>query len=275
MWSDNERMLGTTRQHHYRVKHNRADDSYSVILYSTEMARFYKPEDDGTIAMDLTWDTRTTSTSFMHHCVWQGNVEQADTSCGRKVYRVIRAGATNHYVYDSNGKLILERSKQEIVKRIVSNPALSAWKAQAKERLSPLTNLLELRVEQEIAVAESATRGWKEGKAFATNDAAERIRYKLREYNPALDPWEDHVDALKDLYAAAVCGVVAVRQYKDRAATPWKKAGPPYTPPSPKTCTTAFYGYIAKLSGVGEKTTVHTNMWPDVTDFAQTAISPF
>lgn len=89
-WGDCERPLGNSRQYHYRVRIN-TDDSYSVYLYSTCMARYSKPEGD-TRREQYSWDSRTTSTGFMWHVVRVGKIEQYATTCGRVVQVPMTSG---------------------------------------------------------------------------------------------------------------------------------------------------------------------------------------
>lgn len=63
-WHADERPLKDARFHHYKVQ--RSGDCYDVILYSTVMARYFKPEGN-TRKVWYNVDARQTSSAFMYH----------------------------------------------------------------------------------------------------------------------------------------------------------------------------------------------------------------
>lgn len=82
-WHEDERPLKDSRSHHYRVKRNA--ECYDVILYSTVMARYFKPEGN----MRKVWynvDSRTTSSAFMHHVLRLWNARSYTTVQGPNVH---------------------------------------------------------------------------------------------------------------------------------------------------------------------------------------------
>lgn len=271
-WSANERPLGSAAQYHYRVERN-GDGSYSVWLYRTCMARFHPPVPYGERRVDLTWDNRSTSVQFMRRVLGMNWCTDVETTCGRAVYLALKPGHVSEYTYAANGKLILNKSTQAVLKRKVRNPKAKEWLAEAKERLSPLTNLLELRVEQDTADAEAATKGYREGAAFRTNPEVNRVLHTLCSYDPVHGEWEAFVEPLKDLYAAAIRGLVASRERKEKPKAWSRSERVEYKPPTPKAATTAFFHHIEKLSKMPAQVSEPAGMWCDTDAFAQSSIA--
>ena len=272
-WADNERPLGSNQQHHYRVARNH-DGSYSVILYSTTMAKYYPPAADGSYRIDLTWDGRTTSSGFMGDVVGQSRVSQAATSCGRNVWRVIRHGSCSTYTYDAHERLILDQSQQDIVQVNRVNPDKTAWSKQARDKLAPLTMLLECRVDAVAYAAEQSALGYFAGRAFSTDPVVSSANFELRHFDALYNDWADFVEPLRRLYDAATVALVETRRTKAApAAYPWKQTkAVAYVRPKPKDCTTAFMRQLVKNSRIPEKIAVKTEMWPDADKLSASSI---
>lgn len=274
VWADNERPLGDNRQQHYRVARN-YDGSYSVILYRTTMARYYPPAADGSYRIDLTWDGRVTSSGFMHSVVQQSRVSTAATSCGRNVWRVIRHGACNSYTYDAQHRLILDQSHQEIVQVNRVNPAKTAWSKQARDKLAPLTMLLELRVDAVAREAENdAPPRYRSTTAFQSDPQVDSANRALRHFDALYNDWADFVEPLRRLYDAATVALVNTRRRKDEPIAYGWRVGKEvaYVRPKPKDCTMAFMRQLVKNSQIPEKISVKTEMWPDADKLSASSI---
>lgn len=64
-WGEDERPLYNTRSHHYRLV--KGSDFYDLVLYSTPMIRYYKPEANGDSRVLVRGHYSTTSNAFLWH----------------------------------------------------------------------------------------------------------------------------------------------------------------------------------------------------------------
>lgn len=86
-WQSHERCLKQrpSGNRHYRIEQHDSGGYYDIILYSTVMARFYKPDDAGHSRILYAGHSSVTSKSFMHRVlsVWSGR--RLPTTDGRTV----------------------------------------------------------------------------------------------------------------------------------------------------------------------------------------------
>lgn len=78
-WNDNHRPLKDTRSWHYRIEQGRDGEFYDVMLYTTAMARFYKPTPDGRRVM-YTSHGSNMSKQFMRSVTRHSNLLHMDTT---------------------------------------------------------------------------------------------------------------------------------------------------------------------------------------------------
>jgi len=154
-WAENERPLGGSRAHHYRVE--RRDDSYRVYLYSTCMARYAKPEGNER-HVEYSWDNRTTSTQFMYYVVRVGSSRDYMTTDGRKVRVPMTSGGVALTLVD--GKLDISRS---------SHPEQYAYRMSERDKekrkalraeLKTLCSLAAIRYQTPTAGLKPMDRWW-------------------------------------------------------------------------------------------------------------------
>jgi hypothetical protein len=83
-WNDNQRPLKDTRSWHYRIEQGRDGAFYDVCLYSTVMARFYKPTPEGRRVMYAAHPS-SLSKQFMRHVTWHSHYQTMLTTTNEVV----------------------------------------------------------------------------------------------------------------------------------------------------------------------------------------------
>ena len=151
-WDDNERPLKDTRSWHYRIVENHGGVSYSVCLYTTEMARFYRPDELGVTRRCYIGHHSQTSKRFMWDVL---GVQQFNTlrdahgvTVVMPIYdqRMHNADFSLDAYFDPYGALIRERSEHTLHFRRLSGREDKAARARARELLDPLFTMAVMRM---------------------------------------------------------------------------------------------------------------------------------
>ena len=231
-WSENERPLGSAYQRHYRVK--RGPYHFDVILYNTIMARFHKPEEDGSYRVMYTWDSRTTSSQFMHHVVHVNQVEMYRDAEGMTRYVPLGAGtfATDLWFHPL-GTLDIGRSHHSQVYVPKVSEEFKAWRKAFRENLSNICFLLEQTVPEVIA---TCTPDANDGRPFGPSKTS---TWELRYWDgETLN--EPVIEHLRTMYAQATRSLMDKRAYNAQPKSIWSRSsgkGIPYIDPTPQEVT--------------------------------------
>jgi hypothetical protein len=122
---DSARYLKDVNATHYAI-HKKADGTIYFRLYSTDVAVFYPPNENGEYKVDCTYASTQTTHGFMWW--WQLHYDHLETTCGKRVAVPyvsdvwgVNAPPTAKLVFDVSGKLILDKSwHREIYTKVVS-----------------------------------------------------------------------------------------------------------------------------------------------------------
>lgn len=230
-WSENERPLGSKYQRHYRVERRYNGDWFDVILYHTTMARFYKPEADGSYRVQYSWDSRTTSSQFMHHVVHVNQVEMYRTKDGERKVPIGPGELSTDLWITPLGTLDMARSHHSQVYVPKVSEEFKTWRKAFRANLSNICFLLEQTVPEVIATHEPDAD---EGRPFCLNNSI----YPLRHWDGETLQ-ESVIEHLRTMYAQATRSLMDKREYK---ATPrrysWRqKELADYVDPTPQEVT--------------------------------------
>ncbi len=146
-WDYNERPLGTTRQHHYRLVDG--DGYYDVKLYQKTMARYHAPEASGGRRVEYDWDSRVTSTGFMYHVcdIGKRGITHIDTE---GVERYIPIGSTRGMgtmlYFTADGRLDVQHSWHAKIAQPTMSKEHREWRAEFRSNIKGLCDLMELAV---------------------------------------------------------------------------------------------------------------------------------
>lgn len=145
IWADNERPLHGRYQHHYRIV--KVDQGYELHLYNQIMARYWHPDSDGNELRQYSHDHSMTSSQFMHYVVGVSWNHILTTTKGDVVLVPIRGGLEDtELLFDSNDKLIVERSNHMQLYRKVSNDSDKAHNKKVRELFKPFVNICMFRL---------------------------------------------------------------------------------------------------------------------------------
>lgn len=231
-WSENERPLGSAYQRHYRVERRYNGDWFDVILYRTTMARFYKPEADGSYRVQYSWDSRTTSSQFMHHVVHVNQVEMYRTKDGERKVPIGPGELSTDLWITPLGTLDMARSHHSQVYVPKVSEEFKAWRKAFRANLSNICFLLEQTVPEVIA---THTPDANDGHPFQSSKQSTR---ELRHWDGETLQ-ERVIEHLRTMYAQATRSLMDKREYK---ATPrrysWRqKELADYVDPTPQEVT--------------------------------------
>lgn len=250
-WAENERPLGSNRQHHYRIKKGDGGQYYDVILYSTAMARFYMPNSMGETRICYTHDSRTTSSNFMWHVACVGTYPKFRATDGTE--RIVPIGGSREFGtdlwFDMNGDLIVEASTHAPMATTHVSKSLSEWKKNLKAKLDTVIFLMEIAVQDTLDEGKGSMH-WASGRAFTTIPTTSNIDHKMQRWVTADCPQLDGtgIETLRDLYI--VCAKYIIdRRLKKAEERKWGyKKVTPYTTPKPSAVTTSVINYLAKFA---------------------------
>jgi hypothetical protein len=147
-WDAHERPLNNARQHHYRIEkatHSGAD-YYDLCLYYTTMARFFKPEDDGSYRVLLRYHSSPTSHQFLLELDLYRR-HTFSTTTGLVATHYLPDSGRVEFCFDAQGLLILERSSHDPIIERYTTPERKALRRRVMAALAPYITLLAQRIE--------------------------------------------------------------------------------------------------------------------------------
>lgn len=242
-WGDEERPLYNSAAHHYRIV--REDEEYfDLVLYSTPMIRYLKPDADSYTVL-LHGDTRSTSTAFLWNqgwATWAGRgidpycaplnpYQQRDWEAENGV--LVPEGWAAVLVFDEKGKLQLDRSAHRPVYRRVSNEEDGVRRAQFKASLDVYIDMMVLRVPEFHRLGETS---WERGRPYKggrQTDAGIHCSNVRAAANPGWEPPIGFGAALvgfaQEVYntalSKAVMRDVGIHQHTSSPAVEWTPLG--------------------------------------------------
>lgn len=241
-WGARQRPLGDVRQYHYRVEHDYNNAYFDVILYHTTMARFYKPEADGSYRVQYSWDSRTTSSQFMHHVVHVNQVEMYRTKDGERKVPIGPGELSTDLWITPLGTLDMARSHHSQVYVPKVSEEFKTWRKAFRENLSNICFLLEQTVPEVIA---THTPDANDGHPFRSSKTS---TWELR-YWDGETLQESVIEHLRTMYAQATQDLMNSRDYHDRPRSIWQRSSgkaKPYVDPSPQEVTRSVLARLEK-----------------------------
>lgn len=128
LFEENERPLGGNRQRHKRLVRN-DDGSFGVVLYETEMIRYYPPAEDGSKRVKLYHHGSVSSSAFMarHGFSYPGESYPSTDIVPTRVPLIGNAYRDDGYwaadlVFNARNQLDIERSWHAPIEKIVTTP---------------------------------------------------------------------------------------------------------------------------------------------------------
>lgn len=154
VWEPNERPLDDKTKHHYRIVRGPNEDYYDAVLYSTTMARYYRPEEGGRRVVYHD-DSRQLSRQFMWSVVQSGGrIPKLHTTGGKDVFVPIGPasrygdfGADLWFTGSGSNFLDVSRSKHAPIGVPRMSDELKAWKKEVRKELAPVFELMKYSVE--------------------------------------------------------------------------------------------------------------------------------
>lgn len=232
-WDTDERPLDNARKHHYRIVQGIGEAHYDVCLYSTVMARFYKPAADGRM-VQYNYHNRMTSHNFMWRVLGLRThvhgVLSLRTTDGRTVMVPIGTGSRFNAAFGASlwfvGDDVIDvaRSDHEVVTVPKYTPEFKAWRHAMREGLKPLTDLFEFCTEEVRQTWEPENSKWSRHPGSLQSLACANTELKwLREwcqgrsnYNPTdLLTCEPFIDRARGAYKEYVKRSLDVRDYRE------------------------------------------------------------
>jgi hypothetical protein len=218
------RPLDDARKWHYRLEKHTSEarttydgrnipaaDFFDVCLYHTTMARYHKPEADGTRRVDYTNHSSPTSGQFKGCVTRMNDVMRYGTTLVPIAYKEL--GTTIWLGKD--GKLIKEKSSHQPMYKYATSPEQKEWKARLRESTKNLALLFEMGMAGMVSTPSSPKNGWGRHKG---NDAGNRLFYnELRRWDGELtaDTTHETVEALRQLWESCLQMTINRRDYKD------------------------------------------------------------
>ena len=172
IFEENERPLDGARQHHKRLVLNK-DGSFGVVLYETEMIRYYPPAEDGSKRVKLYHHGSVSSSAFMWRHGWSlGNGAKFDTYEGPVwVPLLCNARHPHEYwsadlVFDARDRLIVEKSWHVQMAKILTSPERKRARREVVKRFAHLVKF----------AAQTVSEAWRPG-AIEPKDAIRGVFY--------------------------------------------------------------------------------------------------
>jgi len=166
---DNARYLKDVGATHYAI-HKKADGTIYFRLYSTNIATFFPPNENGEYRVDVTYANTQTTSRFMWW--WGLHYHTLDTTCGKRVAVPyvsdvwgVNAPPTATLLFDASGKLILDKSWHREIYTKVASPEDKAKRAHLRKGVESLLTLNEFRLQ---SFKEGVTLDSNLGRPFGT-----------------------------------------------------------------------------------------------------------
>ena len=240
-WNKFQRPLRSISQTHYRVEIDNPDnpdnsDFFQVVLYSTIMARYYKPDAHG-VQRRLYMGHRTlTSRKFMRDVLGVSDVDNMFESVnGERVHAPIYDArladlpggmmCSAEFYFDRYDRLIPAMSRHTRHWQVVATDDDKARLKEVRDAWAPFLDLMMYRLpEFEAEVSLQYSRG----RPFAGNYVPYEDAQKLINMNTSMlmgaTPAEDQIDALVRLSQTVFNGLASKRGYDQKGfqlTHPW------------------------------------------------------
>jgi hypothetical protein len=207
IWAPDERPLGGTRQHHYRIEQGPDAAYYDVCLYRTVMARFHRPKEDSSYAIEYTSHSSPTSSQFMWRVLHISSkyLHLRDTQDAPVAVPLSDTHLGTLLTFTAAGLLDVARSSHQQVYTSVSTDFAKQWRKDVKAQLSIVLALFELRLPEIRQETSSANGRWRHpGKPFSTMENENVLVRNLQASGWSVDCelTEDMAGCLNLLYEA-------------------------------------------------------------------------
>ena len=262
-WSDHTRPLNDARKWHYRLE--RHDGYYDVCLYHTTMARYHKPQPDGSYQVNYSWDSRTTSHQFSWNVL--GVTDSAmrfQTQAHQKVYVPIDSISNTILWFDKDWHLDLTRSSHVPIARRVLSQETRDWRKALRSNLSNIAALLSFTnplegyhpdeddgapFNKHSSIKVSARQRMLQDLKYAKVDLS--LPHTLNEYV---------VEALRKIHVLSAQMLADTRAYHANPPSRYSWRTPakvvPYVEPTPQEITRSWYAALtSKTCPLWEQTT--------------------
>ena len=179
-WQQHERCLKdrASGNRHYRIEQHKDGAYYDVCLYSTVMARFYRPNEQGHCRVLYAGHNSNTSRDFQWGVLSMWSAKTVNTTEGKLV--VVPLYCNNLLVddrdkfsadltYDASGALILEKSQHAPHYTHKANAEDKALRKRIKEKFSVYIMLAQLRLPM---FADECTPEQHKGRPFGGADTS-------------------------------------------------------------------------------------------------------
>jgi hypothetical protein len=220
--------------HHYRIERHNDGEYYDLILYQTVMARYYKPNPDGSERRLYNGDGSQTSKQFMWNAcgVWNGMKRAAlgrDDAVVLPLYRYnalsdkgapfcadltlvkVGEGGSSDMAIDTT------RSEHTPHYRYISSKTDKQQRARVRQVLRPFLDLMHLRMPEFVASAElEYSKGRPFGGAHPRFSARQGTEGMMRSLLADQVPQEADVAAFFELCQTAFDGIASKRGYEQK-----------------------------------------------------------
>lgn len=221
-WQSHERCLKEkpSGNRHYRIERHNDGAYYDVCLYSTVMARFYKPDEQGHSRVLYAGHSSVTSKSFMYRVlgVWNGMSKlSTDNRCvvapiyNDNVFYDTYAKFSLDMTLDANRHIIIDKSRHTPHYTHKSNEADKAKRVQVKEKFANYIMLAQMRMPE---FADNCNASQSTGRPFGTGSSTPNIRIAVDAIWTDDVPDQHWVDYFFEMCQGAYDTLVAKRGYE-------------------------------------------------------------
>jgi hypothetical protein len=221
LWAAYERPLGNKTLWHYRLEASRqgndaGPDYYEVCLYNTTMARFHRPEADGSEMREYVTHGSNASSAFMSSVLGIAHYSIRDVTTASKPAEI----PIGHRLHDTSlcftadDVLDVSRSRHPQAYTRVATAGIKAWRKETKAHLNTLTMLWELMVPEWAGVVpDRLLMGWE----FSTLISRPKLYKNVQEcgYSTGKTVTQAQVEIMQALYKECVQFVVQRKTWAD------------------------------------------------------------
>lgn len=227
-WQSHERCLKEkpSGNRHYRIEQHKDGAYYDVCLYSTVMARFYKPDEQGHSRVLYSGHHSVTSKSFMYRVlgVWHGMSKlSTDNRCVvAPVYNSNEIIDNNDafsldMTLDANRHIIIDKSRHATHYTHKSNDEDKARRARIKEKFANFIMLAQMRIPE---FADNCNASQSTGRPFGSGGGnTPTIRMAVEAIWEDDVPNQHWVDSFFDMCQEAYDTLVAKRGFEQDSFT--------------------------------------------------------
>jgi hypothetical protein len=221
-WQSDERCLkkSASGNRHYRIEQGFNSDYYDVCLYSTVMARFYKPDENGHRRVLYAGHNSITSSSFQQGVLGVWSAMRRTTTAGKEVIVPLYCNNVFHdksdkfctdLTFDAKGLLIVEKSSHAPHFTHKSSAEDKARRKRIKEKFSSLIMLAQMRMPE---FADNCVPTHDKARPFGGGHTSYNERMAVESIWEGGDDLEQHwIDHFFDLCQEVYDTLVAKRGY--------------------------------------------------------------